>query len=169
VGIFGSEIGSVGNHDTERDFDGAVVEVTLDAFDEESHQQADDDAAADEPDEADGSGEDCRSFAADDHGDAEFESEEASGVVDEAFAFEDVDDALRETEILGDGGGGDGVGGGDDGAEHNAEAKIEGSEGIVCGCGDSPDSKADEAKGEEENANDVVGKIAPASEPGGGV
>ncbi len=112
---------------------------------------------------------DGRSFAAHDHGDAEFESEEAGGVVDEAFAFEDVDDALREAEIFGDGGGGDGVGGGDDGAEDDAEAKIEWSEGVVCGFGDSPNGEADETEGEKEDADDVVFEVAPTGEPCGGV
>src|SRR5580698_5116811 len=57
-----------------------------------------------------------------------------------------------EAEIFRNGGGGDGVGGGDDGAEDDAKAKIEWGEGIICGFGDSPDGEADKAKGEKEDA-----------------
>src|SRR5262249_29605938 len=143
----------------------AVVEVTLDALDKESDEEADGESTADKPCETDRSLGDRRSFAAHHHGHAKFEGEQAGGVVDEAFAFEDVDDGLREAEILGDGGGGDGVGGGDDGTEDDAKAKIERREGVRSGFGNSPDGETDKAEGEEEDADDVVGEVPPAGEP----
>ena len=70
-----------------------------------------------------------------------------------------------EAEIFRNGGGGDGVGGGDDGAEHDAEAEVEWGEGVVCRFSDSPNGEADETEGEKEDADDVVFKVAPTGEP----
>ncbi len=105
----------------------------------------------------------------DDHGDAELEGEQASGVVDQAFAFEDGDDASWQADAFRDGGGGDGVGGGHYGAEHNAKAPIKGSEGIVRRRGYAKYRESNQAKGEEQDAGDVVFEIAPGGEPCAGV
>ena len=51
----------------------------------------------------------------------DLEDDEAGGVVDQAFALDDGDDAAREAEPLRNGGGGDGVGRRDDGAEDKAD------------------------------------------------
>ncbi len=102
-------------------------------------------------------------------GDGEFESKEAGGVVDEAFALENVDDALREADALGDGGGGDGVGGRDDGAENEAQPPVKTGEDAGGGPSHAEHSEGDKAKGEKEDADQVEFKIAPGGQPSCGV
>jgi hypothetical protein len=89
------EVGDVGNHDAENDFDGAVVEIPLDLLNDDGDNQADGHADADEISQAKETFSKRGSLAADHHGNAEFQSEQAGGIIDQAFAFEDVDDALR--------------------------------------------------------------------------
>src|SRR3954451_5188352 len=164
-----SQIRDIRNHDAECDFDRAVVEITFDALDDEADQDADRDADADQVRDAYEADGDAGSLAAENHGDAELESEQSAGVVDEAFAFENVDDALREAHAVGDRSGGDGVGGGHDGAEDEAEAPVKSAENMRSEDGDAGYGEADQAEGEEEDADDVVFEVAPGSEPGRGV
>jgi hypothetical protein len=105
----------------------------------------------------------------DHHGNGELQSEQAGSVVDKAFSLQQIDNALRDTEAPDSGGGGDGVGGGDDRTENAADAPVESCKDPACGSCDSQNSEANESKGEKENANDVVGEIAPGGEPGCGV
>lgn len=89
------QIGGVGNHDAENDFDGAIVEIALDALDDEGDEKTDGQADDDKVGEAEETCGDGRSFSLDDHGNAKFQGQQSGGVVDQAFPFDHVDDALR--------------------------------------------------------------------------
>ena len=110
-----------------------------------------------------------RCLLMDHEGCGELKSEQAGGVVDEALAFEDVDDAAGQPDAPGDGSGGDGVGGGDDGAEHESEAPVETVKDGGRNQGDGDDGEADQAEGEKKDADEVVAEVAPGGGPGGGV
>jgi hypothetical protein len=105
----------------------------------------------------------------DHHGNGELQSEQAGRVVDEAFSLKEIDNALRNTETLGSRGGGNRIRSGDHCTGNATDAPVEPGKDPVRGFGDSQNREADESKGEEENANDVVGEIAPGGEPGCGV
>ena len=47
----------------------------------------------------------------DDHGDGKLQGEQAAGIVDQAFPFQNVNNASRKAKALGDGAGGDRIGG----------------------------------------------------------
>src|SRR5687768_10427018 len=68
--------------------------------------------------------------AGDNSGDRDAVSDYTRGVVDEALAFQDRNDAAGHAEALGDRGGGDGVGGGDDGPEYESRAPGQPDDGV---------------------------------------
>ena len=130
---------------------------------------ADEHAADGEPGELEEAAGEGGGGALDDHFDAELKGEQAGGVVEEAFAFEQVDDALGHADAAGDGGCGHGVGGGDDGAEEEAELPVEAGEPPPGGEGDTDGGEEDEEDGEAGDGGDVVSEFAPRGLPRGDV
>jgi hypothetical protein len=166
---FGGEVGGVRNEKADGDFDRAVVNLVFEPFDEAGDDQADGDAGSHEIGEASDRGQNCGILAVDDHGGGEFESEEAGGIVEEAFAFENVHDAFGKADAFRDGGGGDSVGSGNDGTEHEASAPVYAGENPGDRGGDSKDGEGHEANGERGDAGEVVAEVAPGGDPRGGV
>src|SRR6266478_3361605 len=166
---FGREVSGVGREDADHDFDGAVIDAALEPFHNQTEDQADTETDGNQIGEAQSALRDGRGAALDDHGDGEFESEEAGGIVDEAFAFEDVHDPLRQAEALGDGGGGDGVGGGDDRAQDEAESPVEPRKHPARRFGDAKHGKTDQAEGEKKDADQIEFEIAPGGQPSRGI
>lgn len=104
----------------------------------------------------------------DDHS-GKLQSEQTGCVIDEALAFEYIDDAARRTDPPGDGGGGNSVGGADNGSERQTERPVEARENAGCNQRDPEDGEADQSKGEQQDADEVVVEIAPGGVSGGGV
>ena len=161
----GGKVRGVRDHDAEDDFDGAVVEIALDALDDDSDEETDGDTDGDEVAQAEKAPDYRGSLPLNHHGDAELESEETGGVIDQTFAFQDVDDARGETYAPGDGGGGYGVRGGHQRAKDEAKAEIKVGEGPMGGFGNPQRGKADQAESQKKDADDIVGKIAPGGKP----
>jgi hypothetical protein len=88
-------------------------------------------------------------LATHDHGDAELEREQAAGIVDQALAFENVDDALGQSDAVGDGGGGDGVGRSDNRSEDEAESPVEAWEEPIRSGGYSEDREPDQTESKQ--------------------
>jgi hypothetical protein len=94
-------------------------------------------------------------FVAEAHGGSSFDAEkfakDTGGVVDRAF----IDDALWEAEALGNGGGGNGVSGGDDGAQDEAQPPVKAGEDPGGGPRHTEHGEAYKAEGEQENTDEV--------------
>lgn len=168
VDLFAGEVADVGDDEGDGNFNGTVVDPALEEGDKGTDEKADNGSTDEEPDEAKKAGTDCGRVAVDDHVDAELEGEQAGGVVEEAFAFKEVDNALGHADLLGDGGGGDGVSGRDDGTEKKADAPVEGRKEVVRGEGDADGGEEDEAEGEHADGDDVGAELSPGGLPGGG-
>ena len=168
VGAFAGEICEVGSDEADGDFDGRVVNFGFEVVDQLSDDETDHDAAGDQVNKPPDPYFETGNFSGDDESDSEFESEQAAGVVDEAFAFDDVGDALGDAEALSDCGGGDRVGGADDGAENEAEAEVETGKNPVGDGGDAANGEDDETEGEHGDADEVVAEVAPGGGESGG-
>ena len=103
----------------------------------------------------------------DDERDGELKSEQAGSVVNETLPFEDIHDAAGQPDAPGDGSGGDGVGGGDDGAEHESEAPVKTDKDGGRNQGDGQNGEADQAEGKKKDADEVIPEVTPGSGPGG--
>lgn len=166
---FREKICRVGNDDADGDFDRTVFDEPLEPFDHQSDEQADKKAGNDEVGKAQKAAVPGSGTPADQRGDGKFESHEAAGVVDEAFTFKNVDDALGQSEALGDGGGRDGVGGGNNRAEDGAEAPVKALKNVGSEQRNSRDGEAHKPEGQHEDADHVETELAPGSLPRRGV
>ena len=103
----------------------------------------------------------------DDEGDGELKGEQAGSVVNETLPFENVYDAAGQPDTPGDGSGGDGIGGGDDGAEHESEAPVKTDKDGGRNQGDGQNGESDQAEGKKKDADKVIPEVTPGSGPGG--
>ena len=115
--LLGRQVGGVAAHERDRDLDRRIVEALAHLGDHPADGEADRGAAEAGVDElrtglpgAEAAGEHGR--------DRDLVGDQRGRVVDQRLALDDRHDAARDAEAPGDRGRGDGVGGGDDRAEH---------------------------------------------------
>ncbi len=94
---------------------------------------------------------------------------ERGAVVDEALALDERHDALGHAKAAEDRGGGDGVGGGDDRAEHEGRAPAQAGDDRVGDHGDGAGGEQDEDAGQQRHAGRVGAQVARGGEPAGRV
>src|SRR5262249_25073369 len=121
----GREVDSIGNENTDRDFDRGVVDQSFDTVNNPTCRETDEKTDDYEVSDSTQPIADCGSLMVDHHQNAEFEREQAAGIVYQALAFENVYDPFGQSDSFGDGGGGERIGRSDDRAEHEAEAPVE--------------------------------------------
>ncbi len=166
---FSGKIRGIGNKQADGNLDGAVVNTMFEPLRKARENQTHHHADGDEISETADSGAKGRVLAVHHHGSREFQSEQSGGVVEQTLAFENVDDALRQADALGDGGGGDGVGGGNHGAQDKTDAPIETHENPGDRGGDAEHCECHQADGQGGDAGQVISEFAPRGKPRSGI
>ena len=111
----------------------------------------------------------ARRHAGNEDRDAELQRQQSGRVIHQALAFQQVDDAARQSHLPRDRGGRNRVGGGDDRAEHEPGAPVEGRQDEGSRKRDARHGEADQADGQGGDADEVVRELAPGGDPGPGV
>src|SRR6267143_6308548 len=107
----GSQISNIGRENTKCDLDWTVVDSMFDKVYDLADHQSDQNANGDQVSQAQQHECERRSLAANQQRDSEFEREQGGGIVDQALAFQNVHNPFGQSDALGDGGGGNVIGG----------------------------------------------------------
>ena len=109
------------------------------------------------------------SLVTQDHCYTKLESKKSAGVVDQALAFENIGDSLGNADTFGDCGCRKGICGRDDCAQYQAEFPVKVGGVPLRSQSYSDHGERNQAKSQEKDAHQVVGKFPPGGLPGGGV
>jgi len=144
---------------------GTIVNPVLDQVDNLAHGQTHGDAGGGQIKEAQRSFAESGRVPGHQQANAELQRQQSAGIVQQALAFQHVHQPPRQSQAAGDGGGGDGVGRRDNGAQHQPDPPIEARQQPLPRFGDPDNGESHQAKGQENNADQVEGELPPGSEP----
>src|ERR1700756_2429986 len=125
MNALGSQISNVGRENTKCDLDWTIVDPMFDKVHDLADHQSDQNAHSDQVSQAQQPECESRCLTANQQRDPEFECKQGGGIVDQALAFQNVHNPFGQSDALGDGGSGNGIGGRNHGPEHQPNPPVE--------------------------------------------